>query len=314
MKKYFGPVLVVIVLLALLEVVSRVILNKVYNRSFDSSLIVDNKFSTSSGLKENATGTVWGKPFHTDEFGCRKSPVPYSPKKKKWLFIGDSVTEGVGVDDSSTFAALVAKEVDSANILNYSLIGYSDWDYLNVLNYVLAKQDTSIGKVTIFFCLNDVYGIKKAADLPQMAKPSLSGKINTLLQDNYATYKLIKLWFYQNSNRYFRFDSQFYYCNSLTFNRAMKYLWRCSNVCKAHRIDMEVVLLPYRSQLNNSDTNSRNPQNMVHDFCAEKGITLYDPLDFCSKYNNPQKLYLFADEIHFSKEGHKTIARYILSH
>ena len=91
-----------IAILAVLEIVSRVLLKAVYNRDFDSSLIVDNKYFSSSGLKENAHGIIWGKDFNTDSFACRKAARPCNRNKKKWLFIGDSVTEGVGVADTIT--------------------------------------------------------------------------------------------------------------------------------------------------------------------------------------------------------------------
>jgi len=314
MKRFLFTVLTVIILLVLLEGLSRVVLSKIYNRKFDSSLIVKHKYRNTPGLKENATGYVWGQPFHTDEFGCRKSPVPYSSKKKKWLYIGDSVTEGVGVDDSSTFAAIVAKQVDSVNIMNYSLIGYSDFDYYELLKSVLAKDDSSIARVTIFFCLNDVYGKSNSAELPEMARPNLIGKINSRLQDDYATYKLIKLFFYQNSNRYFQYDAGFYSSDYFRYVRSMDYLRLCNEACKSAGVKMDVVMLPYRSQLNNPDASARNPQNMVKAFCSSLQIPFADPIDFCSKDNNPKKLYLFADEIHFSEEGHKTMAHYILSH
>ncbi len=314
MKRLLFTFVAIVIVLGLLEVTSRLILNQVYNRKFDSSLIVDNKYFTSSGLKENATGYVWGKLFHTDEFGCRKSPVTYAPKKKKWLFIGDSVTEGVGVEDSSTFAALVAKHVDSMNIMNYSLIGYGDGDYLNVLKTLLAAPDTTVNRVTIFFCLNDVYGMPKSTLPPVISRQNILGRINGLLQDRYATYKLIKLLVYQNTDRYFRFDAHLYSADGLFFKRSMIYLMQCSDVCNIRGVKMDVVMLPYRSQLNNPDNGVHNPQNMVKEFCLKNGISFYDPIGFCSKDNNPQKLYLLADEIHFSEEGHKTIARYILSH
>ena len=313
-KRFLFTVLAVAVLLVLLEGLSRMVLNKIYNRKFDSSLIEDKKYYSTPGLKVNATGYVWGKPFRTDEFGCRKSPVPYSSKKKRWLFIGDSVTEGVGVDDSSTFAALIAKTVDSINIMNYSLIGYADFEYLQLLKNVLAKDDSSTSRVTIFFCLNDVYGKRQNAEVPEMGRHGMLGKINGLLQNDYATYKLVKLFFYQKSDKYFQFDSRFYRPDDLLFERSMNYLKRCNEVCDSAGVKMDVVMLPYRSQLNNPDSNSRNPQNMVRDFCSSLQIPFADPIDFCSKGNNRKKLYLFADEIHFSEEGHKTIARYILSH
>ncbi len=314
MKKYFGPFLVVLVIPVLVEFLSRAILNRIYNRQFDSSLIVDNKYFKSPGLKENATGMVWGKPFHTDQFACRKGPKPYSAKKKKWLFIGDSVTEGVGVGDSSTFAALAAQQIDSVNIMNYSLIGYADGEYLDVLKTLLANNDSSVSKVTIFFCLNDVYGRNKNEELPVMMRHNTFGKINSLLQDDYDTYKLIKLFFYQNSDSYFRFDARFYKSDDLLFQRSMNYLKHCAETCKKAGVQMDVVMLPYRSQVVRFNDSTKNPQNMVKDFCFKEQIPFSDPLEYCSKAPNPKDLYLFADEIHFSEAGHKMMADYILTH
>ena len=50
-------------------------ITRVYNdsREFDYSLLAPNKYSTTNGLKENATGIVWGKQFHTDKAGRRKN-------------------------------------------------------------------------------------------------------------------------------------------------------------------------------------------------------------------------------------------------
>ncbi len=313
MKKFIASFLLVIVLLLLLEGGARVVLSGIYNRSFDASLILDNKYLRASGLKENAVGYVWGKVFHTDRLGCRKGPKAYSSTKKKWLFIGDSVTEGVGVDDSSTFAALVAKQIDSVNVMNYSLIGYSDADYLNVLKTLLANRDSSISKVTIFFCLNDVYGKTNSAALPVMAKQNFIGQLNGLMQDNYFTYKLTKLLVYQMSDRYFQYDSRFYAAGDTFFSQSMTYLRQCNDVCKDAGVIMNVVMLPYRSQLLDKDRVNRNPQNMVKAFCFNQHIPFADPIDFCSNAQNPKDLYLFADEIHFSEAGHKMIADYILT-
>ncbi len=317
MKKYFGPLLVVVFLLALLEVISRVILYEIYNRKFDQSLIEANKYLTSPGLKENANGVVWGRMFHTDQFGCRLGPRKYSSSKKKWLFIGDSVTEGVGVDDSATFAAIVAARTDSVDIMNYSLIGYSDADYLNILKTLLPRADSAISRVTIFFCLNDVYGVAKTGQLPVMARNNIAGRLNGWLQNSYATYTLVKLLVYQNSDRYYRYDEQFYKNNNPYFNDAMQRLRQCDSVCRVAGVQMNVVMLPYRSQLTGGDEWDNKPQLLVKDFCLHNNIA-FDAITATSAGISASVsgsiLYLFADEIHFSKAGHKKVADYILTH
>ena len=297
----------VVVLLVVTELICRVVLRKVYNRSFDSSLIQENKYGNSAGLKENAEGMVWGKKFHTDELGTRKHKPVFDKKKGTWLYIGDSVTEGVGVEDSSTFASLNADEFAETNLLNYSLIGYSVADYVNVLNTVLA-QDSSVELVTLFYCLNDVYGGAKTKELPVMAKQNVLGKANALLQDRYATYKLLKLLFYKNNHRYFDYDLQFYEKSDEHFANATCQLYSCDSVCKARGIYFNVVALPYRSQL---ETKNFLPQQMLKEFCVKHQIEFSDAAEGLLKEKSPASLYLFADEIHLSKKGHRAVAEYL---
>ncbi len=307
MKRIAINIITVIVLLVAIEIINHRILNKIYNREFDYSLLADNKYFTSSGLKENAEGKVWGKQFHTDDFGRRKSKTVFDSKKKKWLFIGDSVTEGVGVDDSSTFSSLCSEGFTEHNVCNYSLIGYSTTDYLNVLKSVLEKDSTT-ELVTLFYCLNDVYGKAKTKDLPVMAKQKFIGKLNSILQSSCSTYKLLKLFFYQQSNRYFTYDLQFYKKDEAHFVQAMNDLQFCDSLCKAKNIYFNVVMLPYQSQLR--DRNFA-PQQLVKQFCERDSIEFSDAAEYLAKQENVNSLYLFADEIHFSEKGHKAIAEFL---
>lgn len=307
LKFWALTMLSVVLLFVLVELISHLVLHKIYNRSFDSSIIEENKYITSPGLKGNASAKIWGKNFHTDERGCRKSKTGYDAKKKTWLYIGDSVTEGVGVDDSSTFASLSADEFTETNLLNYSLIGYSAADYLNVLQSVLSK-DSSVELVTLFFCLNDVYGGAKTSELPVMAKQNLLGKVNGLLQDRCAAYKLIKLFFYQNSSRYFDYDLQFYTKQDEHFQQTTCYIYSCDSLCKANNIYFNLVALPYRSQL---ASHNFKPQTLLSDFCKTHDIDFSNAAQFLSKQADTKEFYLFADEIHFSEKGHRAIAEYL---
>jgi lysophospholipase L1-like esterase len=307
--KYFLTVgITVVVILCVIEITSRIILTIIYNRGFDSSLIIGNKYFTSSGLKANASGVVWGKSFHTDEFGGRKN-ARFDKAKKKWLFIGDSVTEGVGVNDSCTFSSLCSREFPQYYLLNISLIGYSAFDYVNVLQSFLAK-DTTVELVTLFYCLNDVYGKASIKDLPVMARHDLIGTANSFLQNRLSTYKLLKLLVYRNSDSYFRYDSQFYKRDNPRFVEAMSYLHECDSICRSKNVFFQVVVLPYKSQL--MDKGSDNtPQQLVKEFCQKDSLEFSDATEFIAKHNNTSSLYLFADEIHFSAKGHRVIADYL---
>lgn len=308
MKKWLSTLAVVVALLLLLEAASRLVLQRVYNRSFDSSLIIDNKYFNSSGLKANATGTVWGKRFTTDELGGRKNSGT-SSAKNKWLYIGDSVTEGVGVEDSATFSSLSSEIKEAYRCHNISLIGYSLSDYANVLKYYLAA-DTAIKRVTLFYCLNDVYGKAKSKDLPVMIRRPFIGKANALLQENYATYKLLKLLVFRNSNNYFLYDLQFYEKDNLRFAEAMDELNGCDSLCRVSGVQLDVVLLPYRSQVNGKN-DPLLPQQMVQDFCNSEGITCRDASVYLKESKHAEQLYLFADEIHFSETGHRVIKDFL---
>ena len=307
MKRLIINIITVLLVLAVVEVVSNRILNEIYNRNFDHSLLDTYKYFTSPGLKENATGVVWGKSFHTDKEGRRKNKTAFDTKKKKWLFIGDSVTEGVGMDDTSTFSSLYAEEFKEYNICNYSLIGYSSSDYVNVLTSFL-KNDTTTELVTLFFCLNDIYGNAGTKDLPVMAKQNIQGKMNRLLQGTCATYKLIKLFFYQNSNRYYTYDLQFYKSGDPHFQAAMNDLHFCDSLCKTKNIYFNVVMLPYKSQLRDKNI---VPQQLVKEFCEKDSIDFSDASEYLSKQPDINSLYLFADEIHFSVKGHWAVAKFL---
>lgn len=307
-KTIFINLIVIAMLLGVIELVCRYVLSHVYNRSFDSALIEENKYGTSDGLKANANGEVWGQQFNTDEIGGRKTASTVG--KKKRLYIGDSVTEGVGVNDTSTFAYCISATNTNYDIRNISLIGYSTADYVNVINHY-ASADTNIESIAIFYCLNDVYGKASTKDLPVMAKQNLFGRINGLLQNDYATYRLLKLFVYQNSDSYYRYDMQFYHEDSTLFKNAMADLKTCDSISKAKGIKLSLVLLPYRSQLLREY--NRTPQLLVAKYCKQNGIAYHDAAQDLGEDLYHEDFYLFADEIHFSAKGHQKIAEYLKS-
>lgn len=308
MMTYF---LIVLVTFLVLEVISRLILIRVYNRKFDSDLIVENLYGTSSGLKANEVSRIWGKAFHTDRRGFREHANDKRMLPKKLFVIGDSVTEGVGVQDNQTFANLICNAEDSVDVMNISLIGYSTPDYLNVAKSFLSDttKDSIGNRMYVFLCLNDIYGKSKTSDLPPMANKGFLSSINALLQDNYATYKIIKLLIYQNSGRYFDYDQAFYKDENRV-EEMVNNLVQIKSVCDKAKVALKVFILPYRSQL--LDPKKNFPQQTLAYHLGMNGIPFQDLLFDLKNTEKPKDLYLFADEIHFSDKGHEAIAHAVL--
>jgi len=300
--------LIVFVVLLAIELVSRNILNNKYNRAFDSSIIQRNKYFDSDGLKPNASAVVWGKNFTTDKFGFRSTGKPFDKKKKTWLFIGDSVTQGVGVDDSSTYVSLIAESLDSMNVLNCSMIGWSVYDYRNVVESLLADSTNplNISKITIAWCLNDLYGKAKASDLPAVGNKGFISVASFFLQKHYATYRLVKLYATQNSDHYFRYDEQFYKPGSHLLDAALETTNFILKTCLEKDIEIQVLSFPYRSVL--------EKDNAEETISEMKFISLTSEIQSSAKSIPAKDLYLFSDEIHFSSLGHHIIAPIIFTH
>ena len=303
-KRAFIILCTTIAILAVLEIIARIILSNVYNRKFDSSLIEEHKYVTSSGLKANARGMVWGKPFHTDEMGGRRQ-TKRKADKPKLLVIGDSVTEGVGVYDSTTFANMINDRVDSFDIRNISLIGWSVNDYNTTLHW-LVNKDTTIKAVYVFYCLNDIYGRSGGGRISRLIGYGdwISG-LSRVLQDHYATYKLVKLFVLQNSDKYYQYDRALYKDQDL-IGAVMADLEHMKEECDNSKVDFKVFILPYRSQLQGKHDNL--PQQVLIDQFKKKGINYLDLLPEMAKAGDPKSLYLFADEIHLSPMGHRAVA------
>ena len=305
------PILIVSTgLLIAIEIVARCTLSKIYNRSFDKALLEAHKYGDTDGLKANATGMVWGKGFHTDEMGGRLQPKTKN-KKNKIFYIGDSVTEGVGVDDSCTFAYQTDKDADSLyEVRNISLIGWSSADYKNVVNNLLTdKCDSNNTAIFLFYCLNDIYGKAKTKDLPTMCNKCIISSINSVLQQRYATYKLLKLWIYNNSDYYYQYDAKLY-TDTSKVNQVVADLSAIATTCAHHGVNFGLIILPYRSQLKNEKANY--PQQVLKGQIQAHHIPCFDLLGDLANQSNIDSLYLYADEIHFSAKGHKAIAKLLI--
>jgi len=129
MKKFLKLVLIniiaVLLILIFFELIVRYFYPEIVLSGTSSSLLKDNVYFDSPGIVRNSSGECYGVIKASDSLGFWKyNKVNFSKKRTKWLFLGDSATMGIGVENDSTFAGIVNSSLDTVEVLNPSLIGY----------------------------------------------------------------------------------------------------------------------------------------------------------------------------------------------
>ncbi len=290
------------------EATARVVLSRIHDRKYDKSLIVPKLYAPTDGLRANATGEVWGKPFHTDEIGGRRhihirSGVP------RVLILGDEVTQGVGVDDRETFANLI-NEKSKMDVRNISLIGLCTPDYLRLLEDFSYDDDNTYAGVKLFYSLDDIYCKVRPGEMPPLSGETHLNRLSEILQRHCALYDLIYLWAHRTKTEKYLYDRSIY-IDDLKVKGVVTDIARMDSFCRLRSIDFEVYILPYRSQL--CIPYDDMPQKKLSYMLRDKSIKYHDLLTDMKAERRPGDLYLYADEVHLSAEGHRRVAESIKS-
>jgi lysophospholipase L1-like esterase len=298
-----------LVLLLLIEGFIRVFFHSVQPQDCDSKIIVDNAYRSSCGLKPNASGMFFGHVLHSDTLGGRKMRKSFSKKKKTWLHLGDSVTMGVGVDDDSTFVSRMAEHIDSVNMLNLSLIGYSVGDYENVIHSLLIEEhnELKIERISLYWCLNDIYNI------PLGHSPSKLDKAKDYIRSNYLTYVFLKGLFFDRGKFYYEHEAAYYVPSRTEFRQSVQILGKIQEMCESQGVQLDISILPYEYQYRLPKQDFALQQLMIKGL-AQEGVNQVNDMSpaFLAKAKESRILYLFGDGIHFSNQGHARMAHYLL--
>ncbi len=315
------PVLVVlinllipVVFFAIAEIVIRVSHPHIKLPGTDSVLIKENVYSTTPGLNRGAKGFSKGTLKEVSSQGFWE----YQSKgdSTSILFLGDSVTMGIGEENDSTFAGIINNRLESTYILNPSLIGYSSTDYLKIINKLIAEDSNQLGisAVYLFWCLNDVYDNYGNKNAPGFDRANFFGKVMSYIRSNSKLYLFLKKNFTDRPKAYFNFDKQYYDPESLSFKKAIRNINEIDSILGDSGIKFSIILLPYEYQLRNlNDPTLFAPQTIMKDSLRPQQISLFDLSDTFRSYPNPEGLYQYGDGIHFSKAGHQQIANDLIN-
>ena len=306
------------ILLALLEIGTRLLRPDVGPAGSDLSLLQDRAFQDADGfttaLRPGAVGQANGATVRVDAQGYHvyAGNAGLADSAAVWLWLGDSVTFGIGVPADSTLAGRLALAQDTARVLNPSLLGWGTVDYRRRLEAALA-DGLRPARVTLVWCLND-------ADPGRPSRPGEVGRLEVTRRDlvrrlnlHSRLYRLLKGVALDRPARYFAYDRQWYEPlrtpradrAPAPIDTALDPLWTIRDTLAARGIPFEVVVVPYEPQLRAGDA---MPQRALVPRLRQRGIPTLDLLDAFRRVDRPERLFLWSDGIHLSEAGHAVAA------
>lgn len=305
--------LVTALLLAALETAIRLAIPEIQELGTDRNLVIDPFYENSAALRPLATGTSDGVRFSVDKYGFWKYAQGADTTKPGWLLLGDSVTMGLGVDPDSTFAGRLAAASTTQSILNYSWIGFSSADYVNVTKGLLGAEKKTgtpfkIRHVTVFWCLNDVYaGFDMGGD-PGQGVRDFAGGFLPFVKSHLRTYQWLKALLFDRPSTYFNNDVRYYERGSKFLDAAVRDLAALDSLCREQGIRFDVVMLPYEFQLRSGYVPASSPQTVLKGRLDSLDIRSYDAsASFAAAAPLSTRLYRYGDGIHLSSEGHRAM-------
>ncbi len=282
---------------------------------YDRSLIAWNAYGPTAAPTPGASGEAGGVLRHVDERGLWQTRHARAGTPA-WLFLGDSVTMGPGVDADSTFAARLGADAETLDVQNAALIGYSSADYVRVLRGRLARTDaTRLRRVTLVWCLNDVYADRPVAGVPGGAR-SLEGPVAAWARRHVHTAAWAKATFADRPLAYARFDAALYRPGSPHLAAALADLDTLAALARRAGVAFDVAVAPYAAQFRTPDAatgavtgaGDRQPQRVLLAALAARGIPALDLAAAFPTGDAARKAYLYGDGLHLSADGHRRVA------
>ena len=268
--------------------------------------------------QRNTEAVIFGIKAYTDKYGFR---IPSKDFKYKYsssiLVLGDSVSFGVGVDESKTFVGILRNKIN-LNIYNASVAGHNIIDYSTLIkDYNQTFKD--ISKVIVFICLNDVHfakGVIKNAELGEKHNSEIFyirilKKINIYLRNKSALFVLLKSKFTKVEERHFDLLTD-YYNDQNILKKYKNTILEIHNFSKLKKIKVDYVLLPYSYQLKkNCNKELLRPQKKINEIFSSLKINLFDLTnEFCQE--KEKKLFLNYDPVHLSENGHQFVSNLLI--
>jgi len=252
----------------------------------------------------------------------------------KFLFLGDSITFGLGVQGYDIFSTLISNELNNksrkVSCINLSMFGYTPWNELNVLKEIGLKFKPD--QIILQLYMNDFYNssnnIKKTD-----STNNLRTAVNTLVAlknmviNQSALFRRLRQIVQRTNYICFHNFRRKYFINTLNDREpqsinnlfmqfkiediiSFQHIKEISDIAKKYNIPFKIILTPNEIQLFTDKFDHINDK--IFKFCQNNNIQFFDMLKPFRLSNN--KEHIFNDGLHLSPLGHQILCDYFIEH
>ena len=271
---------------------------------------------------------------------ARVRDVPLEKSKHRIVFLGDSFTEGIGVEYDKTFVGIVDRALQKRGIevLNAGTYSYAPILYLRMTEHLLSVKKLEFDELVVFIDYSDIgdeverYSFDAERNVLDATDDPFQDAFKDFLQHNTVLISWVSAVARSIRSRSKPLDTSLEASLDMCkwafdkgewerigkpgLERATKHMTQLAALLEEHGIRLTIGVYPWPDQLVQGD---RDNIQRTHwrDWAKKHGAGFIDCFPAFFALGEPRaaiKKHFFAGDFHWKEEGHAVIANVVLEH
>ena len=325
-KLILGNLVILIILLAILEVVFRILDFGYGNSPLDSDPLMHHIHPKNDSFNSyNPKNEYGGFKIYYDEQGNRFNPAGSKKSNDEIWFLGDSFTEALQVEWDSSFVGIIDRTTNFKAI-NFGVSSYSPLLYVIQLRDLIAKRPVKPKFVFIQVYNNDVADDESYAkdakfdgsNFPVACDGGKSNFILSMLRHLYVmrvirkAYHTLEYVFTKKKKKNLVAKSHNEELPEIQNTRFEKSLMQLEQILNDNHIDHRFFAIPSKYSSITGDWNANTFSHSLNMFFQKSGIPYVDADEAFKKDPLNSKLF-FEVDIHLTNRGNAILADQLMN-
>lgn len=290
------------------------------------------------------SGALWGPiryEVHTNSLGFkdrRVRDVALRSDKKRVLFVGDSFTEGIGIEYGKTFVGLVDAHLAKrgVEVLNGGVYSYAPLLYLRLVQHLFEDVGLVVDHVCVFIDYSDVndeanlYEFDADRNVVSPLDREFARRFKRFLDDNTILIKSVRT-LVRNIKRQLdppdtswrrALDKTAWSYDEAVFDewgrkgldRATRHMTELAAYLANKKIPLTIGIYPWPDQIMQRDADNRHRVHWKR-WAGERGLEVVDCFPAFLDGGEPEHVireHFIAGDFHWNERGHAVMAKAVI--